>query len=483
VLNLAGFQACDVRGVYGAGAEAEISPRHAFLIGQAIAARMPPEATAVVSGDGRASTPALLAALINGLNRPCVNLGTGVPTPLAYLAKQLHGAHASAIITASHNPAHCNGIKLQLGDLPITPAAMAAIRDEVAARDTATDAQPTAGQASSGTEALERVWDAYRVAVQQAFGTARGERIAVDCMHGCWAGRARELLNELGYRVEALRDERDGVFRGIDPDPSVDRNLEPLTTAVKNRGCAFGVALDGDGDRARFVDERGAAVDNGTALTLLVRYLVESKHTHGRRAVVYDQKTRLAVVQALRRCGVLPVMEKSGHTFIRTRMLKEGALFGGEKSGHFFWGGRDIYPVAAGDCGLFAAAAMGEALRFFGEPLSALAAQVPDSPFYTGDIRGLRYDGDRARLLATIADTLERTGYRVNREDGVRIETDDAFAQLRASVTESSMLTAAFDAADWDGLRRLADAVKSAMPADAEQVARGIEEKTARLKG
>jgi phosphomannomutase/phosphoglucomutase len=477
VLNLAGFQDCDVRGVYGPDASAQISPLHACRIGQAVRARIPADAAVILSGDGRSSTQALLAALAGGLRRPCLSLGAGVPTPLAYLARHLRGAHASAIVTASHNPAPFNGIKLQLGALPITPGEMAAIRDDVATR---TDAPAAPADVPADARLLRETREAYAAAARQAFGGGQGAALAVDCMHGCHSGHARELLAALGYRVTALRDRLDGAFCGIEPDPAVDRNLAPLAAAVRGGRFAFGAALDGDGDRARFVDERGAAVDSGAALVLLVRWLLESGRDAGRRVVVYDQKTRLAVVAALRRCGAEPRVEKSGHTFIRTRMLQEDALFGGEKSGHFFWGRGGIYPVAGGDCGLFAAIALGEALRFFGRPLSALDAEVPDSPFYTGDIRGLRYDGDRGRLLEAVAGAVDRTACRVSTEDGVRVESPDAFAHLRASVTETGTLTAAFDAADRDGLRRMAETILRALPPDAAAVAEAIRARIAK---
>jgi phosphomannomutase/phosphoglucomutase len=471
VLNLSGFQVCDVRGVYGPDAAAQVGPPLAWRLGRAVAARLPADAAMVLSGDGRGSTPALMSAFAGGLARPCRSLGAGVPTPLAYLARHRLGARAVAVVTASHNPASFNGIKLQLGALPVTPAEMAALREDVARME---DAPCVAADVPSDARLLQETKDAYAAAARRAFGGGEGAAVAVDCMHGCYAGIAPGLLAALGYRATALRDTPDDAFRGIEPDPAVDRNLEPIAAAVRGGPFAFGVALDGDGDRARFVDERGAAVDNGTALVLLVRWLLESGRDAGRRAVVYDQKTRLAVVAALRRCGAEPVVEKSGHTFIRTRMLRDGALFGGEKSGHFFWGGGALYPVDAGDCGLFAALAMGEVLRFFGRPLSALAAEVPGSPFYTGDIRGLRYDGDRGRLLEAVAGAVDRTACRVNTDDGVRVETDGAFAHLRASVTETGMLTAAFDAEDRDGLRRMVESILRALPPDAAGIGEAI---------
>jgi len=174
------------------------------------------------------------------------------------------------------------------------------------------------------------------------------------------------------------------------------------------------------------------------------------------------------------------VMERSGHTFIRSRMLREHALFGGESSGHFFWG--TVYPVPAGDCGLFGALTAGAMLRFFDRPLSALAAGVPPSPWYTGDIRGLRYGGDRRALLAGMAAGLEGTPYRVSTQDGLRVETDSAFAHLRASVTESNMLTAAFDAVSENDLQELAARVIGLLPQEASSIGKSIRTRVTSLR-
>lgn len=475
VVNLSGFQPCDFRGVYGDGPDAEVSSHHAYLIGRAIARRLPFGESVLLSGDGRGSTGELLAALEAGLDRRAVNLGTGVPTPLAYLGKRIYRAYASALVTASHNPPRFNGIKIQIGPLPITPAEIADIREEVG-RTRAGDRPPLVPPAKGASDSggLQQVWRAYRDTISRVFDCAAGREIALDCMHGCYSGYAPEALRSMGYAVTAIRDGLSADFNGCTPNPAEDRNLGPLVDAVKAGRFSFGAALDGDGDRVRFVDETGCPVGNGTILALVTRHLIETGKNGGKRTVVYDQKTRLAVVGCLREAGAEPLIEKSGHTFIRTRVLQEDALLAGEKSGHFFWGGDVLYPVPAGDCGLFAIFAVDELLRRAGEPLSSLAATVPDSPFYTGDIRGLRCEGDRAALLAYIGERVDRDAYAVSTVDGVRIEARGVFAHLRASVTESHMLTAAFDAMEARSLRTVADLVLGLLPDDAGDVAEGI---------
>jgi len=492
-MNLRGFQPCDIRGIYGSSLDDEISPALTFRVGRVLSRMVPRDAAIVVSGDGRASTPALLSALVDGLNRACCNLGVGVPTPVASVARHRLGAHTSAVVTASHNPPAYNGIKLQVGPAPITPDQLAAIRDAVAGMHSMfhEPTGPGSGRLQGNPDIRsgmgsacvngEAIWQAYAGIIRDSFEPVNRVPIRVDCMHGCYAGIAPGLLESMGYRVNAIHNECRGDFGGLVPDPSDDRNLVALQDGLCAGGFAFGAALDGDGDRVRLVDETGQPVDNGTILVLLARYLLDRGVAHPGQYVVYDQKTRLAVIREIRETGLIPVMEKSGHSFIRARMLATGAVLGGEKSGHFFWGAGTPYPVPAGDCGLFALAAVGDLLARAGGRLSELAATVPASPYYTGDIRGLRYAGDRVGLLERVGARLRAAGYPVAMEDGVRVETEDAFVQIRASVTESDGLTVALDSGTRQLLRRLCDDLAGALRDDADDLAGIIQERVDRV--
>jgi phosphomannomutase / phosphoglucomutase len=484
-LNLTAFQPCDVRGQYGESAQDQVSAVHAYLLGRVLAGTVPTDETLLLAGDGRSSTPRLLAMLEAGFGRPCLNLGPAIPTPLAYFAKSLFHSCGLAIVTASHNPARFNGFKLQVGDRPVQPGQLEQWREEVAHLYSNEIIPPfapsTEPELFSGSAKREEAWACYKRRCAEAFGPqpAFEMRVAVDCMHGCYSRRAGEALTEMGYDVIPIRDQLAGDFQGGIPDPAQDANLAGLSSIVSHSQAVFGFALDGDGDRARFADEKGNLLDNGTLFVLLVRFLIKSGRGQEGDKVVYDQKMRLAVVRALRDLGVEPLIEKSGHTFIRTRMLREDALFGGENSGHFFWGD-GLHPVPAGDCGLFAALAVGAMLRFFGQPLSQLAASVPLSPFYTGDIRSLRYDGNREALLAGMASMADRDRCVLGTQDGLRIETGAAFAHLRPSVTESNMLTAVFDAEDAQSLAAVRDLIIDLLPPEASNTVRLIKEAVAK---
>lgn len=472
-INLSGFQPCDVRGSYGTDYRAEISPAHAFLIGRAIAEMVSGGQRVMIAGDGRRSTPALLTALAAGLGPVALNFGPNIATPLAYFIKYRSRIYASAIVTGSHLGAAQNGIKLQIGPNPPTPELLGRIRDYVQAH--ASDRHTAPAHMSTSVDPRgPALWASYKEHFIATFGRTGGATIALDCMNGCYAGRAREALTDAKFQVTALRDELLPDFGKATPDPSVEANLAQLRERVRAGGFNFGAALDGDGDRVCFVDETGRAVDNGTMLVLLTRYLLGGIRAAGRRGVIYDQKTRLAVVAALRQANASPVVERSGHSFMRTRMLMENAILGGETSGHYFWNVPAFYPVPAGDCGLFTVFAVADLLRRAGPTLSELAATVPASPFYTGDIRGLRYAGDRSALLQQIAESARAQNLTVDTTDGVRLERPGAFVHLRASVTESDMLTAACDATDAAGLTAMGGLVCDLLPPAAKAIGTAI---------
>ena len=478
MINLAGFQTCDVRGVYGSRADAPISPLHAYLLGRSLAQVVPADQSVLIAGDGRDSTKVLLAALQTGLARACLNLGTEVPTPLAYFAKQQRKAHALAIVTASHHPAPFNGIKIQVGDLPAQPELITCLRAHVK-KEFQKGARPPdpLPLPLPDVSICRQLWNQYRDSLAELCPELPNMSIVVDCMHGCYSDYAREALEAANFHVHTLRDETKGNFNSIRPDPSEDKNLSDLQSAVTQKKARLGVGLDGDGDRARFVDENGHLVDNGTMLVLFASYLLETNESMDRTTVVYDQKTRRAVVHALRAAGSTPVREKSGHTFLRSRMLTENALLGGENSGHFFWGGRNIGPVDAGDCGLLAIFVVARMLAHYQCSLSQLASRVPASPFYTGDIRGLYFPHDRTELLDNLATKASRRGYQVDSTDGVRIESPRAFVQLRASVTEPDLLTAVLDADDGHSLTSISAVLLDLLPDKAAEIARHIQQR------
>lgn len=418
------FKACDIRGHAGP----DLSPEVARRIGRAVGSLRAGQ-TVAVAGDLRESTPALKAALIEGLaatGADVVDLGT-LPTPAFYFGKEHLGCAGGVMVTGSHNPPGDNGFKVSLGAGAITPADIQEIRRRAGSGDFA---------AGSGTVRSADVLPAYEAFLRGHFPrVTRGARLVVDAGNGCYGPIAPRVLRDRGHDVVELYCDPDGRFPNRPPDPAVAANLRVLGATVVRERAALGVAYDGDGDRVVFVDPRGRVVESDVACVIFARHVLAARPGD----VVHDIKCSGVVAEEVRRAGGTPVMEKSGHAFIRGTLLRRRAVFGGEISGHFFFGelGRDD--------GLYATLLMLDILRAAGRDLAALSDEVPRYVI-TPDLR-LPAPPDRARA---ILDAMGRAfageaGCEVSTLDGVRVAWPDGWALARSSVTEP-LLTMRFEA-------------------------------------
>lgn len=431
------FKACDVRGVY----PAEIDEAMAESIGAAVGTELG-GGTCVVGGDVRLSTPALKDALCAGLRMAgadVVDLGV-LPTPAVYWAQRSLGVQGAVIVTASHNPPEYNGVKFMLGFTPVTPEDVAGIERRVRERDF------SAGRGSYRERAVKKEYLAW---LEGRFaGTGAGLRVLVDAANGSTSQWAPDAFRGAGYDVEELNCEPDGTFPNRSPNPSQPGSLAGAGREVKSRGVDFAACFDGDGDRVVFLDEAGSVVESDQAIIILARRILEQRPG---ASVVYDLKCTNRVPEQIKAAGGRAIRERSGHAFIKARLLEEGAAFGGEASGHFFFG------EIGGDDGLYAALVMGELVRGSGRALSRLVAAVPRyciSP----DIRIPRPHGDGAQVVERLKK--EFADYPQDYTDGVRIEFGDGWALCRVSVTEP-VITLRFEADTAEQLKEIKEAVLS----------------------
>lgn len=436
------FKACDIRGRYGA----ELTPEVAERLGLAVGTELTGQA-AVVGGDLRPSTGPLKSALIKGMMAAgCRVIDVGVlPTPAFYFAKDCLQTEGGVMVTGSHNPPGDNGFKISLGPWPITEEELASLERRMTGVDFA--------RGDGSYESFEVV-DHYKTFIRSKFPTGGGRlKVVVDAGNGCYARIAPQVLRELGYEVVELYCEPDGRFPGRPSNPAIAANLTTLCETVVRSGADVGAAFDGDGDRVVFVDEQGRVVESDRSIVLFARYLLG----RGPGEVVYDLKCSTIVQEEVRRAGGFPAMEKSGHAFIKTTLLRRKALLGGEISGHFFFGelGRDD--------GLYATLLMLHILAEEGWGLAALADTVPRYPI-TPDIR-LPCPPEETWI---IVQELERsfaqeTGCEISTLDGVRIAWPDGWALIRPSVTEP-LITLRFEAHSERRLAHIQEVVVARSP-------------------
>lgn len=436
------FHACDIRGIAGIELTNDIAHKIGLAIGVKLAGQK-----VVVGGDIRLSTPVLKEIMIKALLQSgcdVIDIGT-VATPVFYYALKVTQGTGGVMVTASHNPAPYNGFKLVLGSSPVSEADILEIKQLV---------EESAFVSGSGILTKLPIVDEY-IAYTQALAQTSKLRVVVDAGNGATAEIAPALFRELGYDVIELYCQPDGNFPNRSPNPALAENLQGLGEKVRQSGANLGVAFDGDGDRVAFVDENGRAVDNDDIIVLLARYYLEK--TPG--AIIYDAKCSMVAPEEIIKAGGRPIMARAGHTFCKAAFLQEEALFAGEISGHFFF--REL----GYDDGMFAGLKVCEFVASHG----SLAGLVDEIPNYvlTPDIR-INYKGtDKAAILDGVAKSLAQ--YRPNRIDGVRIEFNDGWGMIRASVTEP-LFTLRFEAKSDQRLQEIIEILLSALPGNIKRL-------------
>ncbi len=442
------FKAYDIRGRVDNG---DLDEEAALAVGRAFASFTGAE-RAAVGRDFRESSDGLAAAFTAGMNEQgaqVTDLGR-VPTDVVYFCSGRMDV-PGAMITASHNPAQYNGIKLcRRGAAPIGEETGLPDIQKLAAGSP----PPRAGE--KGTvrsydplpdylEHLLRLVDPSRIGPL---------RTAVDGGNGMAGVAAERLFDRLPARLSGLYLEPDPAFPNHPADPLVPENLADLIAKVRAEEADLGVAFDGDADRAVFVDE-GGTVLSGSAATSIIGSWFLSREPGAR--IVHNLICSRAVPEIIRERGGHPVRTRVGHSFIKQVMARTGAVFGGEHSGHYYF--RDNYGA---DSGMLAMLVLMAVLTGSGEPLSRLRERC-ERYAASGEINlPLAGPGEAQRALRAAGEAFPEG--RLDFLDGVTVEADGGWFNLRASNTEP-LLRLNAEAPDRERLRALVDRVRAAVQA------------------
>jgi len=353
------FKAYDIRGIV----PDELDDAKAYAIGRATA-HFVGDGPIAVGRDARVHSPSLTAALIDGIRDEgisVIDLGL-VATPMLYFGVSSLHAAGGIMVTASHNTGEYNGFKICLRDaVPVGEASgLREIEALVATRPEAAKVDPR------GTVTTHDLRDGY---VEHAMTVGRGcpeLKVVVDCGNGMASVGLEPILEKLPIEVVRLYFEPDGSFPNHEADPLKVENLADVCEAVRREGADFGVAFDGDGDRAVFVDGAGVPISADLATALIARHiLVQSPGA----LILYDLRSSRVVASEIERCGGVARMCRVGHSFVKAQMREEGAIFAGELSGHLYF--RFPGNLIADD-GTAAFIAMLDVLAAEGRPLAEL---------------------------------------------------------------------------------------------------------------
>lgn len=425
------YKDCDIRGIYGI----DIYDATAYEIGRAIGT-MAADKNIVVAGDYRLHTPILQENLIRGLSGSGANvLDIGqMSTPEFYFYKSRLNYGTGVMVTASHNPPEYNGFKIMLGNLPVVPEDIKQIELLVKGKNY------SEGQ---GLVRQLRFKNEYVNSILNAFPNVHNSyKVVVDAGNGAFSETAPKLFHALGFEVVELFCRIDGSFPGRDPNPAVFSHIEKLCNLVPACGAQLGLAFDGDGDRVVFVDEKGTPLLAEEALVIFMQSAFEKTPS----SVVYDIKCSSIVKAEAEKLGARALMERSGHAFIKRRLLETKSALAGEVSGHFF------FHEIGGDDGLYAAIRMADILYRSGKTVREHLKDIR-YPAITPDIR-LQMDEQSIQALFGAFETWAKR-YAVDRTDGLRLEkADGSWSLLRRSVTECGV-TLRFEAPDESLLNEL----------------------------
>ena len=380
------------------------------------------ERDVVLCRDARLSSPRIARAVANALVKTgcnVVDIGMN-PTPLCYFGARHLGFTASVMVTASHNPAEYNGMKINSDGTSIFGEEIQKIRVMAQTGDV------DLGEGSYRT--YDGVEDAYVDWVREHIQLERKMHIAVDTGNGSAGPVSRRLFAALGCEAEILFEEPDGHFPNHHPDPTIPKNLEALRKVVLEKGYDFGVGFDGDGDRIGVVDDKGQMIW-GDMLQIVFWREIMKKHPNS--AVIVEVKCSRALYEEAEKLGGKPFFYKTGHSLIKAKMREEGLLFAGEMSGHMFFA--DEY--FGFDDALYAAARLLRTLSRTNRRLSEMFDGVPKY-CATPEIRIPCDEGEQDALIARARAHYEALGFPMITIDGLRVNFEGGWGLLRKSNTQ-----------------------------------------------
>lgn len=426
----------DIRGIVGD----TLTEADAYALGRTYAALAEQEGARriAVGRDGRTHSAMLEAALIRGLNEGGIDImqiGMG-PSPMLYFATYYLEVDGGIQVTGSHNPADYNGFKLLLKGRSVFGEEI----QEIGRR-------ALSGDWSEGAGRIEEVdiREAYVQRLLQGF-SGKPFRIGWDAGNGA-AGPILDMLVEpLPGQHHVIFSEVDGRFPNHHPDPTVEANLSHLKQLVADKQLDFGIAFDGDGDRIGAVDGNGRVIWGDQLLMILAEPLLKEQPG---ATIIADVKASQTLFDRVAELGGEPLMWKTGHSLIKSKMKETGAPLAGEMSGHIFFKHR-WYGF---DDALYAAVRLIEAVSASGKSLTEIVDAMPKS-LATPE---MRFQVDETRKFAIIEEVRKRLaadGAMVDATDGVRVSADDGWWLLRASNTQD-VLVARAEAKDEAGVKRL----------------------------
>jgi phosphomannomutase len=424
------FKAYDIRGIHGE----QLGPDAAELIGRAFArviGQLEGKPTAALrlglGRDMRLSAPEMAARYRDGMvaeGATVVDAGQ-VGTEMLYYLVGSRNLDGGLMCTASHNPKAYTGAKL------VKRGAIALSGDE-GIQDIRKMVQDGLPDASGGGSVEEvEIYEEFQAAALKTIDPAnvRPLKVVVDGGNGMAGPMAGPVLRGLGLDLVETYFTPDGHFPDHEPNPLLEENRKFIVDKVVAEGADLGIAWDGDADRCFFIDDTGRFVDGDFLTAILAQHLLAKPGNEG-ADILYDARASRAVADVVSAAGGTAHINRVGHAFFKTRMRDEGAIFGGEVSGHYYF--HDFYNA---DSGTLPALLVLEKLSVEGKKLSALLEPYKAKYFISGEINS--EVGDAPAKMAELEEHYgSLPGATVTHVDGVSVDFEDWHFNVRPSNTE-----------------------------------------------
>jgi phosphomannomutase len=440
------FKAYDVRGIY----PTELDEEGAYAIGRAYVEQFEPSKIAV-GRDMRLSAPSIARATMEGAvdgGADVLDIGL-VGTEMLYFAVGELGLDGGIAVTASHNPKEYTGMKIvRRGALPVGgDSGLMEIRD----RALLGFGEPT----RHGAIREQDIWPAY-VDLVLSFvdrDAIKPLKVVIDAANGMAGVMLPPVLERLPSEAIDYFFEPDGTFPNHEPNPLLPENREFIIEKVREHEADLGVAFDGDADRCFFVDDTGEFVPGDFVTALLAEGILEK---HPGAKIIYDVRASWAVPETISNAGGVPLINRVGHAFIKHRMREEGAVFGGEISGHYYFS-----EFSQADSGVVPFLLMLELISKRGRKLSEILRPYHERHFLTGELN--TPVPDVAVKLQELKERFAGEG-KLSHLDGISVEADEWHMNVRPSNTEP-LLRLNLEARSRDLMERKRDEVLSVIEA------------------
>ena len=417
------FRAYDIRGIF----ERELSQDLIYKIGQAVGSQVLDENSKqiYVGRDGRISGKEVSDRFIEGiLATGCDVIFIGlVHTPLLYFATFEGITKNGVMITGSHNPKEYNGFKIVINNSSLKEDDIQNLKLKIEQSDF---------KVGSGKLSKESFNETYVKKISTKINIKNKLKIVLDCGNGSGGVLGPEILRNYSSELIELFCEVDGNFPNHHPDPSEPKNLSKLIETVKKENADLGIAFDGDGDRLGVIDSEGEMIFPDRYLALMAEDILR-KNKSGK--IVFDVKCSKQLEQIIRRNNGIPIMTKTGHSFIKSEIARTDAILGGEMSGHIFYND-NWYGF---DDGIFASLRLLEILSTQNISTHEVFKKIPKM-FSTPEIKISINDAEKFRVVEELKNNFKPEGYNSILLDGLRLEEEDSWGLIRASNTTPALV-------------------------------------------